>query len=454
MSPSQTADASISAIELQSDALTITRSRLLEINYVLRVTAHTASLTTDLNVELPITIVNFISLYPPPSQVEGPSLRVNIESGHLTTTADSDLHCHSQARCHTSHDENIPLRPHSLYTAERLPASYRTKDDGLFNAKDQYPALSQSHVADRPQSQPKEYRRSLPEIRSRPHIADPNVLARTASALGENIEMSRNVQRRLSTLDTLDSDEEVERVVRSTPIHDFEMDSQSSSSVFGAKSDFITPATSDETPWPADRSHPYTSLPVGDRWDGGARSQRLAPLGPRSRSQPRNGHSPPSSRLQHKELHTLPWEDSTSEQRFQFGADHSTSSGCTVDEDDRSSARSGSTDVVQSAGHISLDSDMCEVLLSVDAVNATSESVSGDSFRTLAPRHHIGILAMSLDTNSGVSRQPLGRAHPISKQPGISADGQQTGSGFRDSTSTSIQERIAKLEMAGLGSNR
>lgn len=48
------------------DALTIPRSRLLEINYVLRVTANTGSLSSDVFVELPVTVINFFSLFPPP----------------------------------------------------------------------------------------------------------------------------------------------------------------------------------------------------------------------------------------------------------------------------------------------------------------------------------------------------------------------------------------------------
>ncbi|KAF8324110.1 hypothetical protein DL93DRAFT_2222962 [Clavulina sp. PMI_390] len=57
-------------IPLPLDALTISRSRLLEINYFICVTANTGSLTADVHVELPINIINFISLFPPPA---GPS---------------------------------------------------------------------------------------------------------------------------------------------------------------------------------------------------------------------------------------------------------------------------------------------------------------------------------------------------------------------------------------------
>lgn len=53
------------------DALTIPRSRLLEISYILRITANTGSLSSDVFVELPVTIINFISLYPPPAPSTG-----------------------------------------------------------------------------------------------------------------------------------------------------------------------------------------------------------------------------------------------------------------------------------------------------------------------------------------------------------------------------------------------
>ena len=402
--------------------------------------------------ELPITIVNFTSLYPPPSATEGSSLRVDLSSEHLTATTDSGPHGQPLTRRHPNYDENKPLGPHSLYDAESLAASYKTNERGLFSAKGQYPTLLQPHLASRRRSQPKEHRRSLPDIRSAPHTADPNnVLIQTGRARGGSIEMSCNVQRRFSTLDAfLDSDEEVAQVVRSTPIHDFEMDSQSSGTVSGAKSDFTTLATSNETRWSA-----YTSLPVDHPWDGGARNQRLAPLGPRSRSQAPSRPSPPTSHFQQKEPHTLLSKHSTSEQGPRLETDFSISSGCSADEIDRPTERSGTPNMVQPVGHISLDKDIRRVLLSADAVNATQESVSGDS---LCPpslsRHLSGLPPLPLDKNTGVSEQSLGYAYPISKQPDINAGGQQARSDFRPSTSTSIQERIAKLEMAGLDSRR
>ncbi|KAJ7293738.1 immunoglobulin E-set, partial [Mycena rebaudengoi] len=49
------------------DALTHSRKRLLEVQYSIRVSVHAGSLTTDVYVTLPIQVVNFLSLDPPPS---------------------------------------------------------------------------------------------------------------------------------------------------------------------------------------------------------------------------------------------------------------------------------------------------------------------------------------------------------------------------------------------------
>ncbi|KAJ7170042.1 hypothetical protein C8R46DRAFT_1266207 [Mycena filopes] len=50
-----------------SDALTHAREQLIEVEYAIRVTLNTGSLSTDVCVDLPIRIVNFLSLDPPPT---------------------------------------------------------------------------------------------------------------------------------------------------------------------------------------------------------------------------------------------------------------------------------------------------------------------------------------------------------------------------------------------------
>ncbi|GJE99637.1 arrestin C-terminal domain-containing protein [Phanerochaete sordida] len=54
-------------IQLPADALSITRSRLLEVEYSIRVTISAGSLSPDVSVTLPVRIFNLISIDPPPS---------------------------------------------------------------------------------------------------------------------------------------------------------------------------------------------------------------------------------------------------------------------------------------------------------------------------------------------------------------------------------------------------
>ncbi|KAJ3998523.1 hypothetical protein F5050DRAFT_1567041, partial [Lentinula boryana] len=54
-------------ISLPSDAITIPRARLLEIAYNLRVTVSAGPLASNIHVLLPIRIINFLSIDPPPS---------------------------------------------------------------------------------------------------------------------------------------------------------------------------------------------------------------------------------------------------------------------------------------------------------------------------------------------------------------------------------------------------
>lgn len=51
----------------QPDSLSVTRSRLLEVEYSIRVTLSAGPLTSDVSVTLPIRIINFLSIDPPPS---------------------------------------------------------------------------------------------------------------------------------------------------------------------------------------------------------------------------------------------------------------------------------------------------------------------------------------------------------------------------------------------------
>ncbi|KIJ66290.1 hypothetical protein HYDPIDRAFT_109282 [Hydnomerulius pinastri MD-312] len=51
----------------QTDALTVARVRLLEVEYTLKVSVTTGGLSSDVQVILPIRIINFLSLDPPPS---------------------------------------------------------------------------------------------------------------------------------------------------------------------------------------------------------------------------------------------------------------------------------------------------------------------------------------------------------------------------------------------------
>ncbi|KAJ4485818.1 hypothetical protein J3R30DRAFT_3282616, partial [Lentinula aciculospora] len=54
-------------LSIPSDAITIPRARLLEISYTLRVTISAGPLASNIHVVLPIRIINFLSIDPPPS---------------------------------------------------------------------------------------------------------------------------------------------------------------------------------------------------------------------------------------------------------------------------------------------------------------------------------------------------------------------------------------------------
>lgn len=54
-------------ILFQSDALSVPRSRLIEVEYSIRITASAGALTPDVHVTLPLRIINFLSVDPTPS---------------------------------------------------------------------------------------------------------------------------------------------------------------------------------------------------------------------------------------------------------------------------------------------------------------------------------------------------------------------------------------------------
>ncbi|KAG8927605.1 hypothetical protein FRC01_007180 [Tulasnella sp. 417] len=54
-------------LQVPSDALSISRGRLIEVDYTLRISAGTGPLSSDVAVQLPIRIINFLSIDPPPT---------------------------------------------------------------------------------------------------------------------------------------------------------------------------------------------------------------------------------------------------------------------------------------------------------------------------------------------------------------------------------------------------
>ncbi|KAK1232430.1 hypothetical protein PQX77_004460 [Marasmius sp. AFHP31] len=55
------------SISIPPDALSIAKSRLLEVTYMIRVGISAGPLTSDIHVSLPITVINFLSVDPPPT---------------------------------------------------------------------------------------------------------------------------------------------------------------------------------------------------------------------------------------------------------------------------------------------------------------------------------------------------------------------------------------------------
>ncbi|KAK7694963.1 hypothetical protein QCA50_002151 [Cerrena zonata] len=83
---------------LPSDALSITRGRLLEVEYSIRVTVSAGSLTSDIFVTLPIRIINFISIDPlPGAGLLSPSGAYSHRVKHSLRGKDSDLPASSRS---------------------------------------------------------------------------------------------------------------------------------------------------------------------------------------------------------------------------------------------------------------------------------------------------------------------------------------------------------------------
>ncbi|KAJ7040446.1 hypothetical protein C8F04DRAFT_1178165 [Mycena alexandri] len=91
-----------------SDALTHIRERLIEVEYTIRVGLNAGSLTTDICVDLPIRIINLISLDPPPTfALPPPNTRMPnpVLESHDEDCGDRDSEC-SDASDEGFHDED------------------------------------------------------------------------------------------------------------------------------------------------------------------------------------------------------------------------------------------------------------------------------------------------------------------------------------------------------------
>ncbi|KAG9041145.1 hypothetical protein FS837_012686 [Tulasnella sp. UAMH 9824] len=58
-------------IQVPGDALSVARGRLIEVDYILRISAGTGPLSSDVTVQLPVRIINFLSIDPPPTMHRG-----------------------------------------------------------------------------------------------------------------------------------------------------------------------------------------------------------------------------------------------------------------------------------------------------------------------------------------------------------------------------------------------
>ncbi|TIA86454.1 hypothetical protein E3P99_03665 [Wallemia hederae] len=77
-----------SSLQVPSDALTIPRTRLLEVNYTLRVGVAGSLSKGDVSVELPVKFINFLSIDPPPSAHPPTPMPMATASGMTPTDAE------------------------------------------------------------------------------------------------------------------------------------------------------------------------------------------------------------------------------------------------------------------------------------------------------------------------------------------------------------------------------
>ncbi|TIC65449.1 hypothetical protein E3Q01_02148 [Wallemia mellicola] len=77
-----------SSLQVPSDALTIPRTRLLEVNYTLRIGVAGSLSKGDVSVELPVKFINFLSIDPPPSAHPPTPMPMNSVSGVTPTDAE------------------------------------------------------------------------------------------------------------------------------------------------------------------------------------------------------------------------------------------------------------------------------------------------------------------------------------------------------------------------------
>lgn len=200
---------------LQSDALTISRSRLIEITYTIRVTANTGSLTADVSVELPITVINFISLYPPPRTVlamkKSSSSKAMVENPNVSGP---------------EMNAGVPDQ-HKLYaraTRRKRAASLSERafmgDDGKAG---RYPREADPSLPRHPGAGPsrppiQQHRYSLPAPHSLPRNS---VSANVSRAFPPDSHQSQNptYPRARPTHDDGESDADVDVVIRSARLH-------------------------------------------------------------------------------------------------------------------------------------------------------------------------------------------------------------------------------------------
>ncbi|KAL4267987.1 Arrestin C-terminal-like domain-containing protein [Pleurotus pulmonarius] len=108
-------------ILLPSDALTLKRSRLLEVKYELCVTASAGPLSSNPEVMLPIDIVNFFSLDPPPS------------SAFSLVTETSNESCHGPPATHIGVQSDRPVASNIFVSDETYGSDIHSDDPPLGN---------------------------------------------------------------------------------------------------------------------------------------------------------------------------------------------------------------------------------------------------------------------------------------------------------------------------------